>query len=179
MESPNRKFLLDVIIEEVQFHGYLRSLPTTVWIIIKTDGVRQAVRSDAVWPRQTARLNLQLRLVLDLPCLEGYYFRTSLCTFTPDRSQVKVLASSQIALQSLPNDPCHSFTFPLLKAGDPSTEAVIIGAKTVLREIDLQANAPKTNSPKEPKCDQSLLDFKGHPARLKNRVSIRLLFSRK
>jgi hypothetical protein len=136
-----RKFLLDIIIEDVQFHACLKSLASPVWLVVKADGVRQQIAGPFLWANGVAQLNMGSRLVLDLESLDGHYFRTSLCTFTPDRGKVLILAGAQIPLVGLPNRS-HSFTYPLLKASDFTTQAAIISAKSMLQELDFEALEP-------------------------------------
>jgi hypothetical protein len=128
-------YVLDVMIEEVQFSGALRALPGPVWIVLQVDGVSRRIDCPHVNPAVTARMRFTARLVLNLPDLEGNYFKTSLCTYNDDQSRICVLANSQIKLTALPTGLPQHFTYPLLSCQDVTVDAAIVSASATISPI--------------------------------------------
>jgi hypothetical protein len=132
-----RSFVLDIMFEETQFSGNLRSLPTPVWLSICADGIRQQPTTPQVPATTTAHFQYPIRLVLNLPALDGYYFKTRLCTYTEDRSSVRVLANAQIALSRLLVGVPQQFTYPLLAVQNTAMELAIVSARAAISPLDL------------------------------------------
>jgi hypothetical protein len=131
-------FVLDIVLEDTQFSSQLRSLRSPVWLCVTADGLRQQRTTTEVPATGTQRFHHPLRLVLNLPELDGYYFRTRLCTYGEDGSSVRVLANSQISLARLPLGTSQMFTYPLLNCHNPKMEFAIVRARAAISRVDLQ-----------------------------------------
>jgi hypothetical protein len=131
-------FVLDIVLEDTQFSSQLRSLRSPVWLCVTTDGIRRQLTTAQVPATGTQRFRHPLRLVLNLPALDGYYFRTRLCTYGEDGSSVRVLANSQISLAKLPIGTAQLFTYPLLNCHNPAMELAIVSARAAISRVDLQ-----------------------------------------
>jgi hypothetical protein len=132
-------FVLDIVLEETQFSSQLRTLRAPVWLCVAADGIRQQPTTAQVPAKGTQRFCHPMRLVLNLPALEGYYFRTRLCTYNEDGSSVRVLANSQISLARFPTGTPQMFTYPLLNCHNTAMELAIVSARAAISRVDLQA----------------------------------------
>jgi hypothetical protein len=135
-------FLLDVQIEELQFSGYLHTLHPSVWLLLKADGVHQTIRGPQMSTLTTARFQFPCRLVLNLPCLEGYWFKTSLWSFDPNQSRQIAIASAQVRLENLPKSQFQRFSYPLLNVQNPKVTAAMVTATAAIRPIALGPGPP-------------------------------------
>jgi hypothetical protein len=144
-------FLLDVFIEDTQFATYLRNLRTPVWLLFQADGVRKSVTTPQVQTRSTAVFNFAIRLVLILPHLDKFYFKTSLCTLGENGTEVRIIANSQIRFTSLPTEPTRQFTYPLLSLQDHSMEVAIVSARASIKPLNLEAEEVIPTGPPRPR----------------------------
>ena len=133
------RVLLDIVIDETQFSGAIRTRPGPVWLVIHPDGLSNPVVTRKVSPNSTPYFNLALRLVLLVPSVNESYLKVSLCTPSADGARAEVLASSQIRLSCLPTGAPKSFTFSLIRRGTTSEEAALVSAKALVSELAFAA----------------------------------------
>lgn len=120
----SQNFLLDLLVDEAQFAGCIRSRGMPVWLVIKADGVGTSIATKPVAP-STARFQLPVRWVLNLMSLESAYLKISLHS-SGDPNYNVILASAQIRLSDIATRPAQNLTFPLLLHNNTTVEAALI-----------------------------------------------------
>lgn len=136
--------LLDLIIDETQFAGTIRTRQGPVWLVIHPDGLSQTVTTPRVSPISTAHFNMPIRLLLSVPSLSAGYLKVSLHGLSRDWAGVEVLATSQIKLMYLPTGTAKEFRFPLIRKGTTSEEAAVVSARGVISEIAFMEAATRS-----------------------------------
>jgi hypothetical protein len=134
-------FLFDIQIEELQFSEYIHALHGTVWLLLKADGIQQTIKGPQMSTRGIARFQFPCRLVLNLPQLEGYWFKSSLWSFDENQGRQIAIASSQVRLDTLPKAGAQRFSYPLLNVQNSRVTAAMVTASTSIRPI---AFVPRT-----------------------------------
>jgi hypothetical protein len=144
-------FLFDIQIEEVQFSNYVHALHPSAWVLLKSDGITQTIRGPQMATHATARFQFPCRFILNLPSLDGHWFKTSLWAADPVQSRQVALASSQVKLENLARGGFQRFSYPLLNVQNPKVTAAMVTATASIRPLAL---GPRQQSPVQQKHDQ-------------------------
>jgi hypothetical protein len=139
-------FLFDVQIEEVQFSNYVHALHPSVWLLLKSDGITQTIRGPQMATQATARFQFPCRFILNLPSLEGHWFKTSLWSVETGQARQVAIASSQIKLENLAAGGFQRFSYPLLNVQNPKVTAAMVTATASIRPL---AFGPGQQPPKQ------------------------------
>jgi hypothetical protein len=130
-------YLLDILIEEAQLLACCRSIRTPIWIRIRADGLCQPFDTRAVAACARPSWKTAVRLVLDLPRLEGAHFKATLNS-SGYVGEVLPIAASQVRLTGLPVGRPGRFVFPLQSAQDFGVQAAMLSVTASISEVALR-----------------------------------------
>jgi hypothetical protein len=141
-------YLLDILVEDAQLYTACSTIRTPLWITIRADGLQQGFDTPSVpaCPRPSWRT--PVRLVLNLPSLNGCHFKATLRT-SGYLGEVISIACSQVRLSGLPTGRPRSFQFALQNTRDFAEQAATLSVTAAISELALspQAQPPGSGPP--------------------------------
>jgi hypothetical protein len=129
-------YILDMLVEEAQLYWSLEGIQGPLWLTIRADGLGVAVDTPQVPASPTPSWRTPVRLILNLPTLEGRHFKAMLHSLG-SQGQILSLACSQIRLSILPNGRPARFSFPLQNTVNFSVQAATVSVTASISEVRL------------------------------------------
>lgn len=136
-------FLLDIVIDETELADPLPIMTTLMWLTVRADGVSQTASTSQQMTQSTIHFNYRVRLVLNLPTLEGRYIKISLCGSDAQGNGI-VLAGAQIRLTRLPYGTPKKFMFPLLAVESVTVQRATVGMTACISQVTKESNQRST-----------------------------------